>query len=72
MLDGTGTPADENNPLTLGDFGQIYVSGLPYGTYLITEYKADADRYVKESIFVTVSKDEQVISTDIVNTAKKR
>lgn len=72
MLDGTGTPADENNPLTLGDFGQIYVSGLPYGTYLITEYKADADRYVKESMFVTVSKDEQVISTDIVNTTKKR
>lgn len=68
---GNGTPADENNPLTLGDFGQIYISGIPYGTYLVTEIKADGDRYVKESMYFTISEDEQVISTDIHNTTKE-
>ena len=70
MLNGSGTPADTANPLTLGDFGQIYISGIPYGTYLLTEYKADADRYVKESTYFTISHDGQVVSTDINNTTK--
>lgn len=70
VLNGGGTPADEKNPLTPSRFGQIYVSGLPYGTYLLTEIKADGDRYVKESMFFTISEDEQIVSTDIVNTSK--
>lgn len=71
MLDGTGTPADENNPLTPSQFGQIFVDNIPYGTYLVTEIKADGDRYVKESMYFTISEDQQVISTDIVNDDKE-
>lgn len=70
VLNGSGTPADERNPMTPSQFGQIYVSGLPYGTYLLTEIKADGDRYVKESMIFSISEDEQIVSTDIVNTAK--
>lgn len=71
MLDGSGIPANEENPLTPSKFGQIYISGIPYGTYLVTEYKADGDRYVKESMYFTISEDNQIISTDIQNTAKE-
>lgn len=71
MLNGTGTPADNANPLTPSQFGQIFVSNIPYGTYLVTEISADADRYVKEAMYFTISEDGQVISTDIVNTSKQ-
>lgn len=71
MLNGTGTPADEENPLTPSEFGQIYISNLPYGTYLLTEIKADGDRYVTESMYITISRDKQIVSTDIVNTSKR-
>lgn len=74
VTNGGGTPADENHPLTIypgSQFGQIYISGIPYGTYILTEIKADGDRYVTESMYFTVSRDKQVISTNIENTSKK-
>ncbi len=71
MTDGTGTPADEEHPLTPSEFGQISVSHIPYGTYLVTEIKADKDRYVKESMVIVIDHDGQVISTDIHNADKE-
>lgn len=71
MLDGSGTPADEDHPLIPSDKGQIYISNLPYGTYLVTEHKADADRYVLESYLVTIGQDGQVVSTTVNNRAKR-
>ena len=71
MLDGSGTPADEEHPLTPSQFGQIYISNLPYGTYLVTEYRADEERYVLESFYVTIDQPGQIRSLDVNNTAKQ-
>lgn len=69
--DNSGTPADENNPLTVSEDGQIYLYDLPYGTYIVEEVAADKEGYVLESFIISVTKDGQKISKDINNQAKK-
>lgn len=71
MLNGTGTPADSANPLTPSQFGQIYISDLPYGTYLLTEYSAGSDRYVKESMLLTIDADGRTVSASLHDTARR-
>lgn len=69
--DNSGTPADENNPLTVSEDGQIYLYDLPYGTYIVEEVAADREGYVLESFIISVTEDGQKISKDINNQAKK-
>ncbi|MBQ3569766.1 MAG: hypothetical protein IJA20_03720 [Methanocorpusculum sp.] len=71
MNDGSGTPADPSNPLTVSEFGQMFIYNIPYGTYLISEISADADRYVLESFYVYIPEDNYVHSTDVINTDKR-
>lgn len=69
--DNSGTPADEANPLTVFEDGQIYIYDLPYGTYVVSEIKADSEGYVLESFRITVSEDGQKISKTVNNQAKR-
>lgn len=68
--DNSGTPADANNPLKVSGHGQIRITDLPYGTYIVNEIKADKNGYVLESFRITVSQDEQLISKEINNKQK--
>ena len=69
--DGSGTPADANNPLKVSEDGQIHVYDLPYGVYILEEVSADKNGYVLESCMFTISEDGQKISKDFNNQAKK-
>lgn len=71
VRDDSGTPADEQNPLTVSKFGQIRVIDLPYGNYLVKEISADSNGYVLESHEITVTYDGELISTDTDNVPKK-
>ncbi|WP_161907957.1 SpaA isopeptide-forming pilin-related protein [Emergencia sp. 1XD21-10] len=71
VRDNSGTPADENNPLTVSKFGQIRVIDLPYGNYLVKEISADSNGYVLESHEISVTYDGELISTDTDNVPKK-
>lgn len=71
MDDGSGTPADMDNPLTVSKFGQMYLYNIPYGCYLVSEISADADRYVLESFYVYIPHDGYVHSTDVINGDKE-
>lgn len=68
--DNSGIPADPDHPLKISGHGQIRITDLPYGTYIIKEIKADKNGYVLESYRRTVSKDEQLISDEINNKQK--
>lgn len=72
VRDNSGTPADPEHPMKIhGEFGQIRVSDIPYGTYIIKEIKADAPGYVLETFEVTVDKDKQLLSRELNNQPKK-
>ncbi|WP_251615846.1 SpaA isopeptide-forming pilin-related protein [Senimuribacter intestinalis] len=69
--DGSGVPADSSHPLTLSKDGQLYVKGLPYGTYVVEEIAADSEGYVLESFRIIISEDGQAESIAVNNQAKK-
>ena len=50
-----GIRNDENNPMTVGTNGQLMVTDLPYGEYIVTEVSADDPMYVLEQFTVVVA-----------------
>lgn len=65
VIDGSGTPADKNNPLLANEFGQIVIYDLPYGTYRLKEIAAEVEGYVLEDYVFTVNENGQILSQDI-------
>ncbi|MCL1808834.1 MAG: prealbumin-like fold domain-containing protein [Clostridiales bacterium] len=71
VKDGSGTAMDgkggESSFFTTSEFGQIRIYDIPWGTYQIDEIAASTEGYVLEHTNITISKNEQLLSKDIVD-----
>ncbi|MCL1982006.1 MAG: prealbumin-like fold domain-containing protein, partial [Clostridiales bacterium] len=71
VKDGSGTAMDgkggESSFFTTSEFGQIRIYDIPWGTYQIDEVAASTAGYVLEHTNITINKNEQLLSKDIVD-----
>lgn len=57
--------------MVISDTGSLYITDIPYGTYLVEEVAADDDSYVLEQFEISITEDGKQYTKSITNKKKE-